>query len=82
MSRGAERFRVIGQGQSIQFNFGGRPGVVRLAWNATDWQRYLQTLTPSSSEPDERHGTDGWVPLEVEVNTSGAPITIQLPVDP
>ncbi|MFN7965205.1 MAG: PBP1A family penicillin-binding protein [Acidobacteriota bacterium] len=82
VARGPAQFRVIGQGQSIQFNFGGKSGIQRLAWNAADWQHYLQSTLPVTPEEGERRGADGWIPLEVAVNSTGSPTTIQVPIDP
>lgn len=71
---GEKSFRLVGQGQALAFTAGGG-GSIRLAWGPGDWSRYLAALPPTSSDAIDL----AW---PYELNRSGRPIAVELPVDP
>jgi hypothetical protein len=71
---GEKSFRLVGQGQALAFTAGGG-GSIRLAWGPGDWSRYLAALPPTSADTIDL----AW---PYELNRSGRPIVVELPVDP
>lgn len=78
VGRQPDRYRVIGQGDALQFKWGDRTSSVPLAWTNADWQRYLNNLRPADLDDLSSGGT-----LDVvQINRSGRKRMPTMPLDP